>query len=318
MIAAPGPASGPRVRTASRWPATVAEWVVFAVLAAGLFGLFHGTAAALGSDRGQHGVLVALVVLAALVVAERWLSGEPFRDCAAKLGLGMPRARGLLVAAALAVLLLAFVPLYLRMVGARLALLDGWKGSVVGLFAQAGIAEEALFRGFFFRRLRPARSFPRAVVLSSGPFVLAHLPLFAILPWQLAAASLGLAAATSFSLARFFELGGRTVWPPAVVHFVVQGTVKVLALGALPPHFPILWMIASAIVPLLVFGVPSEEVRYRRKAWWSRRDSNPRPPRCERGALPAELLPHGSPVGRESYTRVRGPATDGESVDWRG
>ena len=26
--------------------------------------------------------------------------------------------------------------------------------------------------------------------------------------------------------------------------------------------------------------------------WWRRRDLNPRPPRCERGALPAELLPH--------------------------
>src|SRR5229473_2030894 len=26
--------------------------------------------------------------------------------------------------------------------------------------------------------------------------------------------------------------------------------------------------------------------------WWTRRDSNPRPPRCERGALPAELLAH--------------------------
>jgi hypothetical protein len=24
--------------------------------------------------------------------------------------------------------------------------------------------------------------------------------------------------------------------------------------------------------------------------WWTRRDSNPRPPHCERGALPAELL----------------------------
>src|SRR5439155_11376104 len=28
------------------------------------------------------------------------------------------------------------------------------------------------------------------------------------------------------------------------------------------------------------------------KRWWTRRDSNPRPPRCERGALPAELLAH--------------------------
>ena len=29
-----------------------------------------------------------------------------------------------------------------------------------------------------------------------------------------------------------------------------------------------------------------------RKQWWTRGDSNPRPPRCERGALPAELLAH--------------------------
>src|SRR5260370_39754631 len=28
------------------------------------------------------------------------------------------------------------------------------------------------------------------------------------------------------------------------------------------------------------------------KRWWSRRDLNPRPPRSERGARPAELLPH--------------------------
>src|SRR5437867_11861619 len=26
--------------------------------------------------------------------------------------------------------------------------------------------------------------------------------------------------------------------------------------------------------------------------WWRRRGSNPRPPHCERGALPAELRPH--------------------------
>jgi hypothetical protein len=28
------------------------------------------------------------------------------------------------------------------------------------------------------------------------------------------------------------------------------------------------------------------------KSWWRRRGSNPRPPHCERGALPAELRPH--------------------------
>ena len=31
---------------------------------------------------------------------------------------------------------------------------------------------------------------------------------------------------------------------------------------------------------------------YFRAKWWRRRDSNSRPPRCERDALPTELLPH--------------------------
>lgn len=54
------------------------------------------------------------------------------------------------------------------------------------------------------------------------------------------------------------------------------------------------------------------------REWWSRRDSNPRPPRCERGALPAELLPHSGvacPIAvgrfrrRVSYPRRHGPAS---------
>ena len=30
-----------------------------------------------------------------------------------------------------------------------------------------------------------------------------------------------------------------------------------------------------------------------REFWWTAGDSNPRPPRCERDALPAELAAHG-------------------------
>lgn len=242
-----------RIRSTAAWPASGKEWTVFAVLAAALFGLFHGTATALGSDRGQHGVLVAVVVVSALLAAERWLSGRPVSECAARLGLGMPRVHGFVVATVLAGLLVALVPLLLGFVGVRPALLPGWRGSLIGLFAQAGVAEEAFFRGFLFRRLRPGRSFRRASLLASGPYVLVHLPLFAYLPWQLAAASLGLAAATSFSLPRLFEAGGWTIWPPAVLHFAIQATVKLLALDDLPPSFPVVWMMASALVSLLIF-----------------------------------------------------------------
>src|SRR6266850_29611 len=37
--------------------------------------------------------------------------------------------------------------------------------------------------------------------------------------------------------------------------------------------------------------------------WWTRGDSNPRPPRCERGALPAELLAHEQQLNFSKHRR---------------
>ena len=53
---------------------------------------------------------------------------------------------------------------------------------------------------------------------------------------------------------RLFELGGNTIWPPALVRFVVQGAIKVIVdPGAL---LPVAWMAASAALPLLAILVP--------------------------------------------------------------
>jgi membrane protease YdiL (CAAX protease family) len=93
---------------------------------------------------------------------------------------------------------------------------------------QAGIAEEVLFRGYLFRHLRQGRTFWEAAIVASGPFVLVHLSLIATMPWAIALTSVLLAALISFPLARLFELGGNTVWAPALVHWVVQGVVKVV------------------------------------------------------------------------------------------
>ena len=41
--------------------------------------------------------------------------------------------------------------------------------------------------------------------------------------------------------------------------------------------------------------------------WWRRADSNRRPPRCERGALPAELRPHARHDSTTPASGVRGP-----------
>ena len=83
-----------------------------------------------------------------------------------------------------------------------------------------------------------------------------HLLLFWTMPWPVAAAALALACVTSFPFAWLWELGGRTVWAPAVLHAVIQGTVKVVTVsGADPMAFPLVWMAACAVLPLAVFGV---------------------------------------------------------------
>jgi membrane protease YdiL (CAAX protease family) len=155
--------------------------------------------------------------------------------------------------------LAAVIPVYAAVRGAPLALHPGWTWLLPGLFAQAGIAEEALFRGFLFGRLRRGRSFWRAAVLSAGPFVAVHLVLFATMPWPVALAAVLLSVVLSFPLAHLFELGGNTVWAPALLHFTVQGAVKVMEVPG-DAALPLVWMAACAVLPFAVFLVRHRKV----------------------------------------------------------
>jgi hypothetical protein len=62
--------------------------------------------------------------------------------------------------------------------------------------------------------------------VSMLPFVSVHLVLFLSMPWLIALASVLLAVIISFPLAYRFELGGETIWAPALLHFVIQATVN--------------------------------------------------------------------------------------------
>lgn len=55
------------------------------------------------------------------------------------------------------------------------------------------------------------------------PFVAVHVLLFTYLPLPIAAAATLLSLAMSFPLARLYDLGGATIWAPAILHFVAQG-----------------------------------------------------------------------------------------------
>jgi len=229
-------------------------WARLVVGLAAIFALFDWLASALGSDRGQAGLIVGAIVVAATIAAERLLFGTPLNQIPRDLGLGRPRATGLVAAIGVCVVLLLVVPAFAWYAGTSVSLLPDALWLVPGLFAQAGVAEEVLFRGYLFGRLRRNRSFWRAALLSMLPFVAVHLLMFVKLPWPVAAASLALSAIVSFPLAKLFDLGGATIWAPALVHFVIQGTVKIIVFaGDAATTFPLVWIAASAVVPLLAF-----------------------------------------------------------------
>jgi membrane protease YdiL (CAAX protease family) len=239
------------------------EWTWLLAGLGAIYGLFQLAAAGLRSERGEAGLAVgALVTIATLAVERAW-TGRSVARAARTLGLGLPRARGLTPAAGVCLLLVLVIPVFAWCTGTAARIVPGAGWLLPGLFAQAGLAEELLFRGYLFGHLRQGRTFWRAALLATVPFVAVHLLLFATMPWPIAAAALLLSVTISFPLARLFELGGATIWAPAMLHFVVQGTVKIVEIAGEPATaFPIVWMAASALLPWVVFVHPGPRGPY--------------------------------------------------------
>ena len=229
------------------------QWFRLLLGLAVVFGLFHGVASRLGSVLGEEGIVIALLVVTATALVDWLLFGPRPQAVIRHLGLGPPRLQGLFLSAGVALLLLLTGFASARLTGTTVTPVAWWAWVLPGLFAQGGIAEEVLFRGYLFRSVRIGRSFWHAAWASMLPFVAVHLLLFFTMPWPVALASVLLAMVVSFPLARLYELGGDTIWAPALLHFVIQGTIKVVVVRDEAESFAILWMIASALVPLLVF-----------------------------------------------------------------
>jgi membrane protease YdiL (CAAX protease family) len=230
-------------------------WVLTGFLST--FILFHLLAEALGSHRGEAGLVVAVAVLAALCALEAGKFGRAPAEALRDLGLGRPHVEAMALAMAVSVALAAVLPIYVALRGGTLQPYPGWQWLLPGLFAQGGIAEEALFRGYLFRHVRRGRSFWRAALLSCIPFAAAHLLMFATQPWPVALAAIILSLAISFPLAHVFELGGNSIWPPALLHFTVQGALKVVTVEG-DTLLPLIWIAASAAIPYAVFLVPRD------------------------------------------------------------
>jgi hypothetical protein len=71
-----------------------------------------------------------------------------------------------------------------------------------------------------------------------------------------ALASIILSTIISFPLSRLYELGGSTIWAPAILHFIVQATPKLVAMPG-DTTFPLVWIAASGAIPWLTFIIGS-------------------------------------------------------------
>lgn len=219
-----------------------------------IFFAFDRLAAALGSTRGEWGLVVCSVVLALTVFAERWLTGAPLAACLRALGLRVPGGRALAAGAALSLALLACLPLLARIVGAELELRNGAAWLALGMLAQGGVAEETLFRGLMYGHLRRSRTFWRAAALSAVPFAVAHLPLLYSLEPPVALLALGMAISWSFPLAWLFDRAGGSIWPGALVHATIQGGIKLLGDDiAQFQALAIAWVSLGFMAPWLLF-----------------------------------------------------------------
>jgi membrane protease YdiL (CAAX protease family) len=157
--------------------------------------------------------------------------------------------------------LLAFYPLFSLVTAQPLGLREGWPILLPGLFAQGGIAEEVVFRGYLFRHLRRGRSFWRAAFLSSLPFIAVHLLLFATLEPLLAFSALLVSVSLSFPFAWLFDRSGGSIWPPALLHFVVQGSIKLVTVPETSStELALAWMAYATLLPWVVFLMGRERI----------------------------------------------------------
>lgn len=215
-------------------------------------------------DRAQHlltsglhetGLIVLFVVAVTAFLVEtlgfRYIKiANVFRA----LGFRMPSEPGLRAALLISVTMLLFFPVLSLASGERFRLQDNWPWIGLGMLAEAGLAQELVFRGYLFRHLRRHFPFMRAALFVLALSVAGGLLLFSSTDPLTVIARLVVLAASALPLAHLYEHSGHCIWPPALVSAVSQAALQIVVI---PAHLSLValtgWVIVSAAVPQLAF-----------------------------------------------------------------
>jgi len=219
-----------------------------------LYGVLAVTSEMDASGRWGLSIMAAVVLIA--VVVSRVLYGASPPEAVRQLGMGRPGGRALALAAAISILVLLLHPGFGVIGGSRMQLHPDWLWLVLGLFAFHGDAEELVWRGFAFRRLREGRTFWAAVCWTMPLIAATHLPIFFSLGPLIGLGAMLVAAVTSLPFSYLYEIGRNTVWAPALVHTAIDSFKLFVVPAVVVPGFSAQLIAVSLVVPLLVFVVP--------------------------------------------------------------
>lgn len=240
-------------------------WIPFLVG----FGLLWGVLSLVGSIDAtpRLGVLVLVSVVATAIAVNALVYRLPVGEALRLIGLGRPAPRPLVVAVLVSCLVLLVFPLATAVTGAQLGLVEQWPLFLVGLFAFNGLAEEVVWRGFAFRRLREGRSFIGAVLWTMPLVVAAHVPIMVSSGPVVGLGAMLVAAVTSFPLGYLYEVSGSTVWAAALLHTAIDSFKIVVVPPGAVFTFSLLLIGVSLLVPLVALVVPRRVLEDRRDAW---------------------------------------------------
>jgi membrane protease YdiL (CAAX protease family) len=233
---------------------SVRSWFSFLVGFAVLCGVLLGTSAL--DATGRWGLAILAATLLTGVVVERVEHRASVATVLRSLGLGRPGGRALALAFVVSGLVLLVFPLTTAVSGADIRLRADWLWLLIGLFAFHGLAEELVWRGFAFRRLRDGRTFWSATWWTMPLIAASHLPIVFTMGPAVGLGAMAVAAVTSVPFGYLYETGRRSIWAPALVHTAIDTFKLVVIPAAAIPTYSVLIIAVSLTVPLLALVVP--------------------------------------------------------------
>jgi membrane protease YdiL (CAAX protease family) len=234
-------------------------WAGFVVGFAVLYGVLSVSGAT--DETGRWGLLTLATVLGSAVVVERVLHGTPLQRAPQRLGLGNPGWRSPVLALGIAAPVLLVHPLSAAVTGTPAELRTDWLWLLIGTFAFHGVAEELVWRGYAFRRLREGRSFRAAVWLTMPLIAATHLPILLDLGAAIGLGAMLVAAVTALPLSHLYEGGRNTIWAPSIVHTAIDSFTLVVLPSTAVTTFSLLLVAVSIVVPLLALMVSCQVLR---------------------------------------------------------